>query len=350
MNRGKKDWKKKRLFRQALARILQKLVNKPLLSAPHTGALKTIAILAQEKYGDAILLTPLLKSLKKEFPETKIHLFTFNKTIAEFFNTDSNIAVIHNVKGNPISYFKGIFCQKFDVLFNTKDHPSTSFLINSLLIRAHYRVGIDNEFHRNLYNYLIDIDYHSPVALKNCGLMTILGKSVAQESCRPYLPPKPVSEKITQFLETSILEGAIGINISAGGPTRYWTEQNWEIFINAFPEQKIIVLSSPDDLEAKRKLEHTCSTIIASPTTTNLYEAGLIVEKLLLLVTPDTAMVHIASCFNTPVVGLFGKARQDLSRFKPFLIDYAMVVSPTQSVHDITANNVIDAVKKQLQR
>ena len=346
----KKKWKKKRLFRQVLARILQKIVKRPLVSEPYTGPLETIAILAQEKYGDAILLTPLLKSLKKEFPETEIHLFTFNKTIAEFFNTDSNIAVIHNVKGNPISYFKGIFCQKFDVLFNTKDHPSTSFLINSLLIRARYRVGIDNEFHRNLYNYLIDIDYHSPVALKNCGLMTILGKSVAQESCRPYLPPKPVSEKITQFLETPVVEGAIGINISAGGPTRYWTEQNWEIFINAFPEHKIIVLSSPDDLEAKRKLEHTCSTTIASPTTTNLYEAGLIVEKLLLLVTPDTAMVHIASCFNTPVIGLFGKARQDLSRFKPFLIDYAMVVSPTQSVHDITANIVIDAVEKQLQR
>lgn len=350
MKRGKKDWKKKRLFRQALARILQKIVNNPLLSTPYTGTFNTIAILAQEKYGDAILLTPLLKNLKKEFPDTEIHLITFNKTITEFFSTDSNVSAIHYVKGNLISYLIEIFCQKFDVLFNTKDHPSTTFLIHSLLIRARYRVGIDNEFHRNLYNYLIDIDYHSPVALKNCGLMTILGKPVLPESCRPYLPPKPVSEKITQFLETPGLKGSIGINISAGGPTRYWTENNWKAIINAFPKQKIVVLSAPDDLEKKQKLEHTCSTILASPPTTNIYEAGLIVDRLLLLVTPDTSMVHIASCFNTPVIGLFGKARQDQSRFKPFLIDYTMVVSPTQSVQDIAANNVIDAVKKQLQR
>ena len=349
MNSKKKDWKKKRRFRQALARILQELVNNQPLSVPYTGMLNTIAILAQEKYGDAILLTPLLKNLKKEFPDTEIHLITFNKTITEFFSTDSNVAAIHYAKGNLISYLKGIFCQKFDVLFNTKDHPSTSFLIHSLLIRACYRVGIDNEFHRKLYNYLIDIDYHSPVALKNCGLMTILGKPVPAESCRPYVPLKPVSEKITQFLETPGLEGAIGINISAGGATRHWTEDNWKAIINTFPEQKIVILSSLNDLDAKQKLEHTCSTILVSPPTTNLYEAGLIVDRLLLLVTPDTSMVHIASCFNTPVVGLYGKARQDRSRFKPFMVDYRMIVSPTALVRDIPLDEVTDIFREFLE-
>ena len=346
----KKKWKKKRLFRQVLARILQKIVKRPLLSEPYTGTLKTIAVLTQEKYGDAILLTPLLKNLKKEFPDTEIHLVTFNKAITEFFSTDSNVTAIHCAKGNLISYFKGVFSQKFDMLFNTKDHPSTTFLIHSLLIKAHRKAGIDNDFHKGFYDYLITVDYHSPIPLKNCGLMTILGKPVSAESCRPYVPPKPVSEKITQFLETSGLDGTIGINISAGWPTRYWTEDKWKTVIDTFTEQKFVVLSAPADLETKRRLESACPAILASPPTLNLYETGMIIDKLRLLVTPDTSLVHVASCQKTPVVGLYVKALQHQTRFKPFLIDHQQVISNTEFVKDITSEAVISAINELLRR
>ncbi len=348
MNQKKKDWKKKRRFRQALARALQEIRRRPLLPIPWKGPLNSIVILAQEKYGDAILLTPLLKNLRKEFPGTEIHLVTFSKAVTAFFSKDPNVTEIHYAKGNQAIYLKSVLNRKFDVLFNTKDHPSTSFLIHSLLIRAHYRIGIANEFHERLYNDLVDIDYHSPIAMKNCGLMAILGKPVSTESCRPYLPPQPVSKEIALFLETPELQRATGINISAGERNRYWTTENWKTLVNAFPEQRMIVLSSSRDLAEKKELERSCPAIFPSPPTTNLYEAGLIVDKLRLLVTPDTSMVHIASCFNTPVVGLYGKAPQDQSRFKPFLIDYTMIVSTTKFVKDISSQAVISAVRRKL--
>ena len=346
---NKKNPKKKRVFRQVLARTLQTLRNLPPYQSSYNGPLNTIAILAQEKYGDAILLTPLLKNLKKEFPETAIHLVTFSKAATDFFSTDPNVTAIHYAKGNQITYFKGILHQKFDLLFNTKDHPSRTFLIHSLVIRARCRTGIASDFHEGLYDYLVDTDYHSPIPLKNCGLMTILGKPVPAESCRPYLPPKPVSEKIKQFLETPGLKGALGINISAGWPTRHWTDENWKTFANAFPDRRIVVLSSPDDLEAKTKLECSCPNILTSPSTSNLYEAGMIIDQLRLLITPDTSLVHVASCQKTPVVGLYVKAPQHQSRFKPFLIDYQQVISPTEFVRDITPEAVISAVNKLLQ-
>ncbi len=345
---AKKNRKKKRVRRQTLARVLQTLRNRPLNQSTYTGPLKSIVILAQEKYGDAILLTPLLKNLKKAYPETAIHLVTFSKTATAFFSADPHITAIHYAKGNRITYLKSILGQQFDVLFNTKDHPSASFLIQSLFIRARSKIGIACDFHEGLFDYLVTLDYHSPIALKNCGLMTVLGKPVPVASCRPYLPPQPVSNRITQFLETPGLKQAVGINISAGWPNRYWTAENWKSLVNAFPEKRMVVLSAPEDVGEKEELESSCLNILASPATKNLYEAGLIVGQLRLLVTPDTSLVHVASCQNTPVVGLYGKVLEHRTRFKPFLVDHRQVISPTEFVKDITPEAVIGAVKKLL--
>lgn len=342
----KKEWKKKRRFRQSFARILQKLLHKPLGPLPYTGSLNSIIILAQEKYGDAILLTPLLKLLKKHFPLTSVHVVAFSRATFTFFQNDRNIDTLYQAKGDPRHYYSQILSRNFDILFNTKDHPSSSFLLQSLIIRARKKIGIDCQYHRSIYDYLVDLDFHSPVALKNCGLLGILGKPVRTEECRPYIPEQTVSDAVRSFLDSLPERTCTGINISAGNHTRYWTEENWKKLVDAFPCERFLVFSSPEDNEQKKRLERLCPNIMTSPMTANLYEAGLLVSKVKMLVTPDTAMVHVASCFNTPVLGLYGKAPQDQSRFGPFLIEHKMMISSTALVADIRADDVIVTLKE----
>ncbi|MCF8384104.1 MAG: glycosyltransferase family 9 protein [Chlorobium sp.] len=339
------EWKKKRRFRQNFARLLQKMLRKPLLQAPYTGTVNSVIILAQEKYGDAILLTPLLRLLKRHFPDSTVHVVTFSRATYSFFQSDRNIDILHLARGNAWPYYRHLLSRRFDILFNTKDHPSTSFLFQSLLVRARYKVGIDCDYHRGIYDYLVDLDFHTPVALKNCGLLDILGKSVHPYECRPYLPEKPVSETVQAFLKSMQERTCTGINISAGGPTRYWTEENWKKLADAFPGITFVVFSAPCDREKKNRLERQCPNVMPSPETANLYEAGLIVGKLKLLVTPDTALVHVAACVNTPVLGLYGTAPQDQSRFMPFLVKHKVVVSPTALVKEISADKVIAALQ-----
>ncbi len=344
----KREWKKKRRFRQGFARLLQKMLRRPLLQAPYTGPVNSVIILAQEKYGDAILLTPLLKLLKRHFPDSDVHVVTFSRATYTFFQSDRNIDSLHLARGNAWPYYRQLLSQRFDVLFNTKDHPSTSFLFQSLLLRARCKAGIDCEYHRGIYDYLVDLDYHTPVALKNCGLLDILGKPAQPDECRPYLPEKPASEAVRTFLGSLPARSCIGANISAGGPTRYWTEENWKKLAAAFPDERFVVFSLPGDREEKNRLEQQCPNVMPSPETANLYEAGLIAGKLKLLVTPDTAMVHVAACVNTPVLGLYGTALQDQSRFMPFLVEHRVVVSPTALVSDIGADSVIAALRAML--
>lgn len=346
----KKDWKKKRRFRQSFARALQKTIGKPTKNTPYNGQADSFIIFVQEKYGDAILLTPLLKHIKRLFPNSTVTLLTFSKTTTAFFQSDPHVDTVHYAKANPIRYIHSVLLHRFDILFNTKDHPSTNFLIHSVLVPARCKIGIQNDYHTGIYDYLISIDFHSPIVLKNCGLLKTLGKEVHAEKCRPYIPPMPVSQEIQLFFSSLNEQKHIGINISAGGPKRYWTEENWKKFVTAFPDQKFIVFSAQGDHEQKKRLEQQCENIVPSPKTRNLYEASLIISRLSWLVTPDTAMVHVASCCKTGIIGLYSKALQDQSRFSPFLVEYRMISSPSELVKDIKTETVIENLKDILNR
>jgi len=343
--------KKKRQFRQLFARSLQRLARTRSGSAEFSGPVRSLAILAQEKLGDCVLLTPLVRNLRQAFPDLEIHLITFSRASANFFMNDPQVTAVHLVKKQPRRYFREVLSRKFDLLFNTKDHPSTWFLLQSALIRARFKVGHNNPFHEGLYDRLLDTEFHAHMAVKNCALLPLLGVTADTEACRPSLPAMPVSNEIWQLLSRLAEDiRPIGVNISAGEPNRLWTEAKWRALLERFPGERFVVLSGPDDLDAKRRLEEQCPNAVASPPTRNLYEASCIVAKLRLLVTPDTSMVHVASATGTPVAGLYREAPQDISRFGPYAIPYEIVISPTGEVSGIKPESVADAVRRLMAR
>jgi ADP-heptose:LPS heptosyltransferase len=342
--------KKKRQFRQAFAQTLQRLTRDKGGNADFSGPLDSVAILAQEKLGDSVLLTPLLRNLRQAFPKLEIHIIAFSQASARFFTNDPDVTAVHLAKKEPLRYRKEVLSRKFDLLFNTKDHPSTHFLLQSALIPARFKVGHRNEFHEGLFDRLIDMEFHSHMLLKNCALLPLLGVHPSESQCRPSIPPMPVSNALKEFLaqvETS--STPIGINISAGEPIRTWREEKWIALLGCFPQYRFVVLSGPEDFEQKLRIESRCSNVIPSPPTQNLYEAGLIVGALKLLVTPDTSLIHVASGAETPVVGLYREAPQDISRFGPFAIPCELVISTTGEVGSIESAYVAAAMKKLLE-
>jgi ADP-heptose:LPS heptosyltransferase len=348
MTRTKK--KKKRQIRQLFARLLQHITPPRSGNADFSGSLNSVAILAQEKLGDCVLLTPLVRNLRRAFPYLEIHIIAFSQASAGFFMNNPDITAVHQAKKHLSRYIKEVLSRKFDLLFNTKDHPSTHFLLQSALIRARFKVGHRNPFHEKLYDRLLDMEFHTHIALKNCALLPVLGVTAGIEECRPVLPPMPIANELITFLNEIEKNVTIGINISAGEPNRLWTEAKWQMLLERFPDERFVVLSSPEDATAKRRLEEHCRNIIASPPTRNLYEASRIVAMLRLLITPDTSMVHVASSTGTPVAGLYREAPQDISRFGPYAIPFEIIISSTGEVSGIEPESVANAVRRLLAR
>jgi ADP-heptose:LPS heptosyltransferase len=292
--------------------------------------------------GDAILLTPLINNLKRAIPHAQIHIIT-NSPIVSFYKNDPNIDEVHKGKNHYISLFKLIKSHKFDILFCTKDHPSFTFLYQSRLIRARFRVGIEHPYHHGFFNYLIKLDFHKHVIEKNCALLDYMGITYTKENCRPYLPEGNPSAKIKQFADKILNKKYIGINLSAGDKQREWSLDKW-IQLVSHIEQRIIVFAMPDRYEDKEEIENKFDHVLSSPPTESIDEVAALLKNLTLLISPDTSLIHLASCVNVNVVGLYNSDIIQAERFYPYLIEYKKCISPTRDIEDIPVDEVGTAV------
>ncbi len=310
------------------------------------GALNSIVILAQERLGDSILLTPLIRNLRRALPELEIHVVTVSDVYG-FFKNDPNIDHVYAVKRNYPAYFKNILSKKFDLLFNTKDHPSFTFLYQTRVIRARHRVGIAHPYHKGFFNYLINVDLNRHIVEKNCLLLDHLGISYSAEDCRPYLPNSGVSAEMKDFLQKLDSQAIVGINLSAGKKPSEWSIEKWAKLLSKL-SAKVLILAMPDRAQDKIRLEQSFPSVLKSPQTHSIYEAGQIIKRLQLLITPDTSLIHAASCYGTPVVGLYPKVEVGLQRFSPYGIPHRQLVSSTRKSEDVPVERVLDAAMEML--
>jgi len=335
-------------FRERLAKTLQFFAKRRQSSPIPEKPPESIVILARECYGDCIMLTPLIGTLRREYPSLSIYIIAFSRIIFNFFSADPNVTAVYHAKREMKRYYNEILTKKFDILFNPKDHPSTHFLIQSLLINARHKVGHYNPYHEGLFDQLITMGPGTHESEKNLSLLQVINTAALQQPCKPYLPPMPVSPETATFLSTLIPGSYIGINISAGHIGGHRTTQQWAGLIQDFPNETFIILSAPQDLEQKRQLEEPHTNVLPSPSTRNIYEVGEIVKQLKLLITPDTSLVHIASCYNTPIIALYRKRLADRTQFGPLSTRQDIIISPTPDVIDIDTSDVATALHNML--
>ena len=341
--------KKKRQFRQAFARTLQHVGKRRNPQHRFQGPLREVAILARERYGDAIMLTPLIGCLRKRYPDVSITVIAFSKIIFDFFSADPNVNAVYNAKKYELRYFRNLLLKRFDLLFNTKDHPSTSFLMQTLLVRSRFKAGHINTYHEGLYDHLIDMDPNTHESLKNLAILELIDPDGPTPEIRPYLPQMPISDAIVRFVGSMEPNRIIGINISAGHQGGHRTPSQWTELISSFPEQTFVIFSSPGDIEEKREIEAPNANVVPSPSTGNIGEVSEIIKKLRLLISPDTSLVHIASCSDTPVIALFREKLADRCQFGPLSRRQMVIVSPTPDVADIDNETIADALRKMLE-
>jgi heptosyltransferase-3 len=337
-------------FRQRFASAIQLVAKRRAKPLHQMNAPQSIVILARECYGDCILLTPLIGSLKQEYPDLSIYIVAFSQIILNFFSADPNVAGVYHAKRNMRRYANGVLSKKFDLLFNPKDHPSTHFLLQSVLIRARYKVGHFNPNHVGLFDHLIALAPDTHESAKNLSLLTALKGEERALLCKPYLPPMPVSSEITAFLESLPQGKVLGINISAGHSGGHRTVAQWSALIKSFPAETFVIFSTPRDLDEKKALEEPHANVLKSPSTNNLYEVGEVVKKLKILITPDTSFVHIAACYDTPIIALYRKFLADRTQFGPLSTMQNVIVSPTADIIDIKPIDISSALHDLLEK
>ena len=335
-----------RWAKRALARMIIRLAGRRKATGPPPRSPQSFVILAQEKLGDAILMTPLFANLKRLFPGAGITVVAFSR-IGWFFEAHPHVDRVLYAKPDWLAFFRRARRETYDVLFNSKDHPSFTFLFVTLLLRTRHTVGFDHPYHQGYFHHLLTGPFHRHMVEKYCDFLRYLAGESARLQCRPSLPDGPVSAAVREFLSRKAGSYELVANLSAGEPDREWSLERWKEFFSG-EKRPAVVVSMPGRYADKRMLEREFAQIQPSPGTQSIFDAAALIRHARCLVSPDTALVHVAACSDTPVVALYRADPDHVRRFGPLSSRHRSLVSPSYRVEDIPPSEAVEATEELL--
>jgi len=276
--------------------------------------------------GDIILTTPLLCALKQLFPKSHLALLTTPtgkqaledlKEIDEIISYDKH----HSERGikNLLKKAKELRQKEFD--FALSPHRSYRTALLLFLSKIPVLVGFEDASFSWIYHFRVQRDKSLHEVERNLSLL----EPVAEL-------PKNFEPKITlpNFNSLSLERFGIGekkrlIGIFPGSAwqTKRWLADYYARLIDMIYQEglgEVILLGSKAD-------EPTCREIINQTSSSPLNLAGktsikdlfAIVSQLSLVISNDSAGVHIASGYSVPVVVIYGPTVPEFG-FAPYKV------------------------------
>ncbi|MBI3788323.1 MAG: glycosyltransferase family 9 protein [Ignavibacteriales bacterium] len=348
-------------FRRLLLRFLRLIVNrsKPLPQTIDFNNCKFLFV-RQDRIGDVLISTPLIYALKSHYP----------KATVDFLLSENNHFVLENeplvrkrwiYKKNLRGAVEVLFSirnEHYDFVIDLMDNPSTTSTVICALAHGKWNVGLSKE---NEYAYDIPVPLLSRKEthiIDRLGmLLTVFGIDPNKETFRVrYLTSGESKQFARNFFDTMKWEGKhiIGINISPTDGVRFWGILNFQSLIKKLlaehPNMPIVLLYAPSDKPQALEIGKPFSSVVLSPETHSFDQFAAIVEKVSLLVTPDTSVVHLAAAFQIPSVVLYVQSNKELRIWEPYGSDAETLVADVNDLKVISLESVFAAIQRMVEK
>lgn len=305
---------------------------------------ESICILRLSAIGDVCNTIAAVQALQSHWPTTKVTWIT-GKLEAELLKAVPGVDIIIFDKGQGWkAYFKlwhRLRKVKFDALLHMQYALRASIV--SLGIRSHYRLGFDKvrsrDGQRLFTNYKVPSPTSPHVLDGICAFVNELGV--------PTFEPKwalSYKAKDAQWAKSVLSSHKKNIVIVPGASKTYknWTAQGYADVI-AHAQSKgynIILAGSPANVEVQ--LGRNIEILLSKPVTnvigqSSLLELLALIDKALLVVSPDTGPTHMANAMATAVIGLY--AHHDPARTGPYNYQNYVVSAYCEALADQSRSN-----------
>jgi ADP-heptose:LPS heptosyltransferase len=325
-------------------------------------ALSKVLFLRPEKIGDLVISLPAFDALKKAYPHIQISMLASPKNV-ELIKDDPRFSRIFLYRKNilkDLAALRAIRKERFDCVVDMIcDDSVTALFLAQWCAPGKPRIGIGKHRFRDYYDFNYDHREGNTGHIIDNSLKLLDAFGIDSSKATGYAPPYISAEATAtaeQFLASlpARIDGSlrIGYNISAGASSRIWAAEKSEALLRRLLEQfdgaQIIVISvNSDRARGDALVSKFSSNVIQVPPGLSLMEASALVSKLDLLVSPDTATVHIARSFHIPVVGMYCHYHTNFLLWSPYGQPEGAVVSQDDgNIFDITVDQVYDAVMK----
>lgn len=274
---------------------------------------KRVLLIKLRAIGDVVLATPALAEARCAWPEAEIDFLTEPacRQVLEG-NPDVSEVLLHDPRAplrKQVDFVRRIRARSYELVVDLFGNPRSAWL--TLLSGARTRVGFAFRFRKMAYNVRVAPRGHL-VHEVEFNLDALRAMGVAVGNPRVHFPvPVAAKRYVEDFLASMGLSDAllVGLNNSGGWPAKRWVPEKAAELARRLVEHEqaaVIVLWGPGEENQMRQVATMAGrgALLAPPT--DLHQLAALLARLRLLVTTDSAPMHIAAAVGTHVVALFG--------------------------------------------
>ena len=271
--------------------------------------IERIVIVKLWALGDSLMTLPMVKALRKKYPNAKISVLC----------RKVNYQVYDQKFVDEILFFDGwgmlallLHFKRYDIAIDTDPWLRCSALLNWYLGKK--RVGYAGQIRSILYNYKIRFDRKKHMVQHYLEMGEVLGAKGERK-----LLPLPYSHadqtKVLGFLKKNKItrrKPIIGIGIGVGptGKIRLWRNDRWAKVCDALVKGKkaqIVFVGTKDDNALIEEVQRNMKSISFNTAGRfSIPQSAYLLSLCDLTIAPDTGTMHLAAAMGTRTLGLFG--------------------------------------------
>ncbi|MDP7282076.1 MAG: glycosyltransferase family 9 protein [Candidatus Undinarchaeales archaeon] len=300
---------------------------------PVTGPFKNILVINLMGLGNMIFTVPMLKTIKKNWPEAKITLLASYKPVVELM--EANKGLVDDIVMFDVESHKGIFKKikfmrslkdrKFDLSILT--HPSGKFSgMAAFFTRIKNRAGASQKvgmFNTGVYQNIVANSNKKHCVEVNLDILRQIGITIFEKSIKLELPAENIdtARKLLKIKGLSENQKLIGVHTGSVPETWYkqWTQHGFAEACTELGKKhnaKIMIIGGPEEETAGKSIHSMMQEKPMLFFDKTIPETAALIKNCDVFISADTGPGHLASALGVPVVSIFGPT--DSEKAKPY--------------------------------
>ncbi|MFH1210744.1 MAG: glycosyltransferase family 9 protein [archaeon] len=285
----------------------------------HSPVKENIILIKLDAIGDVLRATPLAVGLKKKYPESLL-TWVVGEESYELLKDNPYIDRLLKYNHNTV---QALMVQEFDILINLDKASHSAALAMRLDAKEKRGYGLDK--HGVVFPLNEEAKYHFDMCIDNWGKKTenvktyqemIFDIAGLRYDGEEYVVniPKSAVEFAYDFLKSNDVgstDVVIGLNTGCGPvyPHKKWVVEYYIKLINMMVQEfdaKVLLFGGKTEIGYNSWLSSVSDNVIDLTNRTTIVEFASLINVCDVVITGDTAGMHLAIALKRPVVALFG--------------------------------------------
>jgi heptosyltransferase-2 len=287
---------------------------------------KRILIVRTDRIGDVLLSTPVIKTLRGNYPNAYIAAMVspYAKDIVDG-NPYLDEVIIYDKEGSHKSWRRSLkFAQnlkkkRFDLALVL--HPTNRVHLVTFFAGIPRRIGYDRNFRFLLTDRIKHTKQLGQKHELEYALDLVIDLGIEPKDKALFMPIKPESERwVEELFKREGIKASdrlLAIHPAASCPSKIWPNERFSDVAARLIERyglKVLVIAGPKDLAlAESVIKHMHKPAINLSGKTSVSQLSSVLKRCNLFISNDSGPVHIAAALGTPVISIFGRNQKGLS-------------------------------------